>query len=403
MAEKAKKIEELALQIAQHQANIQRLGMGWSEIITEQLGSAESELQKTLKALLENKNFTPNTLASLKKYREIEKALKKILDESLKQAKDDIGDKAVELAENEEKFARRITKETAGAGVVLQGIGEETLRKIVDNGIFTSRTMEQWFRKLGNDTVNRIMDVVTQGVGSGWTIQNMIDRIRGTKENGYSDGIMETSRREAVNLARTVTSGVANESKLVFYKANPSVVIAIEILGTLDGRICPVCAGLDGARYSPVGPIPKLPVHPQCRCIYLPVTPLSDLEETTRPAANADFMSEAKRTYQQKYPGKNWEKLALSTKQKYYYQAMKDYEKRTGRKAYSQVPGSMSFQEYFKNHMTEHQKKDWLGPERYDYYKKHQDMSLDKFIPPYPDKRYSVKQLKDSDKESFKS
>ena len=116
--------------------------------------------------------------------------------------------------------------------------------------------------------------------------------------------------------------------------------------------------------------------------------------------ANADFMAEAKRNYAKKYPKKDFDKLADSTKKRYYYQAMREYEERTGKPAYSQVTGSVSFREYFTDHMSEQQKKDWLGPERYAIYKRG-NLPLDKFIPPYPNKRLTVDALKGMDKESF--
>lgn len=137
-----------------------------------------------------------------------------------------------------------------------------------------------------------------------------------------------------------------------------------------------------------------------CRCVLIPVTELDDMgEDMPRPAANADFMALAKEEYEQKYPGKKWEDLAYSTRKQKYYKAMKDFEKRTGKPAYRQVPGSMNFKEYFET-MTEDQKRDWLGPGKYAEWKA--GKPIEAFIPPYPDKAYTVKELKAMDKDSFK-
>ena len=49
-------------------------------------------------------------------------------------------------------------------------------------------------------------------------------------------------------------------------------------------------------------------------------------------------------------------------------QAQKDYEKRTGNLAYSQVNGEVSFKDYFVC-QPESFKRSWPGPKRYEFYK----------------------------------
>lgn len=51
--------------------------------------------------------------------------------------------------------------------------------------------------------------------------------------------------------------------------------------------------------------------------------------------------------------------------------------------------------------MTDEQHLKWLGPERFKIWK-HGNLKLDKFIPPYPDKRLTVDALKKMDQDSFK-
>jgi hypothetical protein len=79
---------------------------------------------------------------------------------------------------------------------------------------------------------------------------------------------------------------------------------------------------------------------------------------------------------------------------------MREYEARTGESAYTQVPGSVSFRDYFEKHMTDAQRRDWLGPRRYRIWK-HGNLPVDKYIPPYPNPRLTVEQLKELDKASF--
>ena len=59
--------------------------------------------------------------------------------------------------------------------------------------------------------------------------------------------------------------------------------------------------------------------------------------------AKSDFLKDAKEAYKKRFPKKNWDSLSDSTKKKYYYEAMRLNEQRTGEAAYTQVSGSVSF------------------------------------------------------------
>lgn len=396
-----KKIAELAQQIADHQARLQIIGANWGEEINNTLDATEKKFLEKLQKELKNFDFVPNQKKTLAELKKINEKLIKIRTQAWLEAQASVTYECKKLSENEVKWGKRVAKEMTGENK-LNEPSETSLSRVVENSLSSGRTLQQWFLKIAADDAARIETVIRQGISSGWTIDHIANNIAGTAENGYKDGVFNTTRREAVNMARTVCNGVANSAKLAFYQANDDVIIGVEILATLDGRTCPVCASLDRKRYKMDETPPSLPLHHQCRCVLLPVTPASDYADEQRPMANADFMAEAERKYNAKYPDKNFDDLATSTKKKYYYQAMHEYEARTGKPAYTQSDGAVSFRDYFNEHMTEQQRKDWLGPERYKLWKKG-GLKLDKFIPPYPQKRMTVEELKKLDKESFAS
>lgn len=398
---KKSQIAALAKLIADHQARLQIIGSNWGEEINNALDATEKKFLERLQKELKNFDFVPNQKKTLEQLKKINEKLVKIRAQAFADAQKSIEDESKELAENESKWGKRVTKEMTGEKK-LNDPSETSLSRVVENSLSSGMTLQQWFLKIAADDAARIETVIRQGVSSGWSIDQIAKNIAGTAENGYKDGIFNTTRREAVNMARTVCNGIANSAKLAFYQENDDVIIGVEILSTLDGRTCPVCASLDRKRYKMDETPPSLPLHHQCRCVLLPVTPASDFADEQRPMANADFMAEAKRNYSAKYPDKNFDDLATSTKKKYYYQAMHEYEARTGRPAYTQSDGAVSFRDYFNEHMTEQQRKDWLGPERYKLWKRG-GIPLDKFIPPYPQKRMTVEELKKLDQASFAS
>ncbi len=393
-------IARLAKQIADHQARIQVIAANWGEDINSLLTASERAFLSKLAKMLKDFEFHPNALKTLSDLRKICRELNAIRQAAYLRAQEKITTEAAALAENEAKWAKRVTKELSEPGTKFADPSAAALDKVVKFGLANGATLSEYFSKIAADDAARIESTIRQGVESGWTIDQMARNIAGSAANDYKDGILETSRRSAVNMARTLTNAIANNAKETFYRENADVLEGVEILATLDGRTCPVCASIDRKRYKFDEPHPALPIHHQCRCVLLPVTPLSDLVEEARPMAKADFMKEAEQLYKKKYPNKDFAALADSTKKKYYYEAMREYERITGEPAYTQVSGGVNFKDYFENHMTAQQQKDWLGPERYEIWKRG-NLPLDKFIPPYPNPRLTVEALKELDKESF--
>ena len=400
-AEKSK-IAELAQQIADHQARLQVIGSNWGEEITDRLDASEKKFLAELTKKLKNFDYSANTKKTLDQLEKITKKLSEIREKALSEAREEIERQAHELAENEAKWGKKVTKEISEKDDAkkLKDPSETMLGRVVSYSLSNGKTLNQWFENIAESDFSRLQAFIQNGFSSGLTIQEMISGIIGTAEGNYLDGIFNTTRNEAENIARTLCNGISNSAKEAFYNANDDVISGVEILSTLDGRTCPVCASLDRKRYKLGESHPSLPLHPRCRCVLLPVTPASDFADEQRPMAKADFMAEAQRSYEEKNKGEKFSDLEDDEKKKLYYQAMREYEKRTGKPAYEQSDGAVSFREYFTEHMTEQQRKDWLGPERYKLWKKG-GLKLDKFIPPYPQKRLTVEELKKLDKASF--
>ncbi|MBQ9873492.1 MAG: minor capsid protein [Thermoguttaceae bacterium] len=183
----------------------------------------------------------------------------------------------------------------------------------------------------------------------------------------------------AARLARTIINGVSNNTRVETIKENSDVIDGVKFIGTLDGKTCPYCGSLDGYiwRGEEMGQARRPPIHPNCRCTLVPYVELKDAEgnvvevDAERPAANADFDKLAQEAYddqaRQKGWSRRWDDLAPSTRLKYYYQAQKDFEASEGKPAYSQVPASVSFADYFKGQPDEF-KRSWLGAKRFEQY-----------------------------------
>lgn len=127
----------------------------------------------------------------------------------------------------------------------------------------------------------RIRDALRIGYVQGETTSQMIQRIRGTRANAYSDGIIEIDRRNAEAVVRTAISHVAANARDAFYEANDDIIEAVSWCSTLDSRTSEICQVRDGLQYTvdthkPIGhSVPWLggpgKAHWNCRSTSAPV------------------------------------------------------------------------------------------------------------------------------------
>ena len=144
-----------------------------------------------------------------------------------------------------------------------------------------------------------------------------------------------------------------NAKKERFYRANADVLEGMEICAALQFRTCLVCGVLDGTRYKFNGRAPSLPLHPGCRCVLLPVTPLSDFIEAQRPAEMVPIAYFAEQRYNAEKRKKQFAELAESTQRKYYHAEEKMFIQR-GVKVWQQFSGN--YTQWFNSLPAEYQK-----------------------------------------------
>lgn len=386
-------LRELAEEIADHQMALVRLGEAWGQRIVDHLTEADKQTLAYIREELAAIRFNPNTADAVKKLDSIRTRISKIRMKAFVAAEKELRAEAPELIDNETKWAKHLLSELQGEDIsAFRDITDARAQRLLKNSVQINKTWDQWWTSTAAADVDRVANIVSGGLTQGMTIPQMVQLIAGTKAADYTDGVLSTSRKHARNLARTLSCGIANQAKEAFYEENDDVVIAVEWLSTLDGRTCPVCAGLDRKRWKPDKLHPVPPSHPSCRCVLIPVTDLTDLgADAGRPRANADFDAEAKRYYEEKYPNKSFDDLSYETRQKYRHKAIHRWEEETGKSAYTFGSGSMSFKQYFVK-MSAQQKRDYLGEGRYAIYKRG-NLDINKFIPPYPDATYTVKEL----------
>lgn len=117
--------------------------------------------------------------------------------------------------------------------------------------------------------------IITQGLIQGWGAQRVAGQLR--QRLSVAKGAAET-------IARTEVMTAQNQAAQQFYQQNE--IDLVQVIGTQDARICPICAARNGNIYK-LGKI-SVPLHPRDRCYLAPVTEewlelgLIDLEQAKK-------------------------------------------------------------------------------------------------------------------------
>lgn len=138
------------------------------------------------------------------------------------------------------------------------------------------RLLRVWASGIEAERLVRIKDAISIGFTEGQTTDEIVRRIRGTRAKGYSDGVIDISRRHIESVVRTALSHVAATAREHFDDANGDLITGFKWLSTLDGKTSEGCKVRDQKEYDrnhqPVGhKIPWLSgpgkLHWNCRSV----------------------------------------------------------------------------------------------------------------------------------------
>lgn len=192
-----------------------------------------------------------------------------------------------ELAAVEVDFENRMLTGVLPIEINLASVNMAQLKATLNKtpfagGTNAARNLQQWYAGLDAADQARIIEALQMGVINGESVQQMVTRVIGTKAQGYTNGALAMSRRNAEAIVRTYASFVTNTARDSFFTANEDVIYALMWNATLDGRTSAICRGRDG-HYAPVSstqPLPankfyprlypkdaRPPAHPNCRSV----------------------------------------------------------------------------------------------------------------------------------------
>ncbi|EXB07240.1 minor capsid protein [Acinetobacter baumannii] len=220
--------------------------------------------------------------------------------------------------------------------------------------------------RIAENARQKVEYAIRDGINSGKTNQEIVQRIRGTKRLNYEDGLLSGTKTDIDRTVRTVRSHVANQAYLNSF--NQIGFEYVKLVATLDGRTSKLCASLDGAVWEINDPAKRVPpLHPNCRSILVPV------EKDGALVGQRPFVMDERR--------------------------VKDIPKEERDQLIGQMDANITFKEFFKK-TDDFFQKEWLGPKRYKLFKEGK-FDFEKFFDP-DGRLYTLDQLRMLDEQLFK-
>lgn len=254
--------QQIADDIVRHAIGLERLSNATVRRVIATLRRSHDRITERLISGYEPESSRRQQEALL---REIKGILDSVYEDEYGRLRIDFDD----LAEYEAEFLKRVVDNTVPSlGFSLPSA--ESLHAAVYSRPFQGRIMRDWFKELPAASFQRLERAIRQGYVEGRTNAQIVQEIRGTRANGYKDGIHGINARAAEVTVRTAVAHVSNAAKSRTYQTNAKYLRGVQWVAVLDKRTTLVCASRDGKVY-PVDKGPRPPAHPRCRSTTAPV------------------------------------------------------------------------------------------------------------------------------------
>jgi hypothetical protein len=234
-----------------HQVDLQRYANGVVRRLIGVLNRADADLAAQLTAVLESlppESFTVDRLEALLL------SVRRVNLAAYQQIERELTAELRALADYEAGFQRDLFESVIPpqiqARIAIVPVSVEQVYTAAFAQPFRGRLLREWAAGIEADRMVRIRDAVRLAYVENQPTAKLVQRIRGTRAKGYSDGIIEIDRRHAEAVARTAISHVAAVTNDRFMAANADLVKALSWLSTLDSRTSEMCRIRDGLQYT---------------------------------------------------------------------------------------------------------------------------------------------------------
>jgi SPP1 gp7 family putative phage head morphogenesis protein len=253
-----------------HQIGLRRFSTTEIKRMLTLLQRADADLTEKLRARLgrvseaSRSDFTSDRLKALLADVKVARV------EALRELKTQTKGTMYSLGKNEVVFEQKMIQSSVPVELSFATVSTATIKAALFSQPFQGKMVTDWFTDLTKSDIRRLTQTIQLGVVEGQTTDDIVRSVIGTRANGYTDGILSTTRREAEAVVRTALNHTSNAARETVWDNNADIIQNLRWTSTLDGRTSAVCRARDGEVY-PIDSGPRPPAHPNCRSIMVAV------------------------------------------------------------------------------------------------------------------------------------
>ena len=391
--------------------DLQRFANGAATRAIRILNEAEGELEAKLRKALAKAPVRGSVPSQVKRLEALLKSVRDHRAATFLAMKKQVRGELTAYAADEVAFTSNAFLKAAGLAELSLAIPvASAVRSAVLTHPFVGGPLNEWFGSLERADRKRLTPAVRMGVIQGESVDDMVRRIRVTKALKYTDGILQTTRREAEAVVRTGVNHATNTARDAVFGENSDIFTRLKWSSVLDGRTTLICANRDG-RVTPdaQGRVPeefealdppdaRPPAHVNCRSTMVAILDAVGIignrpfvtDTRTRSKREIHFRKEAAAK-----AGPSWKEMTDSQRRR----ATGKFRREWSEKRVGQVPTEVRYEDFLRRQSSGFQD-EWLGATRGKLFRDGK-LSLDKFMD-HNGKRYNLNQLRTREASAFR-
>lgn len=240
--------EDILNEIAKHSLELEKIGNSMDKRLVKEL----DDLATSLVAILLRRD--PASVTHPGRRRKMLEAILKESHKKIDQAMSIIATASLKEVERvamlEAKFALdSLNRAVTGKGTIKfasKKLGMRKVSKMSKELIIKGAPQKDLWARQSVKLQEKFTDVIREGWKAEDDIVTIVQRVRGTKAAGYSDGIMKAAKHVAKSLVRTSIQSIAQQTRQEVYLANNDVISGVQFLAVFDNRTTPVCQAHGG-------------------------------------------------------------------------------------------------------------------------------------------------------------
>lgn len=231
------------------------------------------------------------SLETQERYKAIQRELRSVNIEAYRRVREVLTEELRNAAAENGRFYADMIEDILPFKFSMTRPSPQLLKALVITNPFQGALLADHIEKLAGNRIGLLTDQIQRGVLQGDSLSQLVKRVRGTRKNGYKDGILQGPRRQLEAVVRTATMHYTETARDILFEENRDLIRGTMWVATFDHLTCPRCQPRDGlvwdwnatlGAYVPVshgfawegGPGR---IHYQCRCTGIPV--LRDVDD----------------------------------------------------------------------------------------------------------------------------